>query len=113
MASSTAAASRTVRHRANSLMLRMVASPKGNATRPRDGLSPTRPHQAAGIRIDPAPSLPWAIGTSPAATAAAAPPDDPLGERLRSHGLQVGPNATGWQVAEMPNSGMFVLPTVT
>ena len=59
--------------------------------RPRDGLSPTSPHQAAGIRIEPAPSLAWATGTSPAATAAQAPPEEPPGERSGSQGLRVAP----------------------
>ena len=40
-------------------------------TRPRAGLSPTSPQHAAGIRIEPPPSLPCATGTIPAATAAA------------------------------------------
>ena len=43
-------------------------------SRPRLGLSPTSPQQAAGMRIEPPPSLPWATGTIPAATAAAEPP---------------------------------------
>ena len=34
-----------------------------------------------------------AIGPSPAATALAAPPDDPPGVRARSHGLRVGPKS--------------------
>jgi hypothetical protein len=50
-------------------------------TRMRDGLSPTPPHQLAGMRIEPPMSEPWAIGTMPAATAAAAPPDEPPAER--------------------------------
>ena len=45
--------------------------------RPREGLSPTRPQHEAGIRIDPPPSLAWAIGTTPAATNAAEPPEEP------------------------------------
>ena len=59
--------------------------------RPRAGFSPTSPQQAAGIRIEPPPSLPWATGTRPAATAAAAPPEEPPGVRSRSQGLRVGP----------------------
>jgi hypothetical protein len=43
------------------------------------------------MRIDPPPSLPWAIGTTPAATAAAEPPLDPPEVRSRSHGLRVAP----------------------
>ena len=42
--------------------------------RPRLGLSPTRPQHDAGMRIDPPPSLAWASGTMPLATAAAEPP---------------------------------------
>ena len=44
------------------------------------------------MRIEPPPSLPCATGTMPAATAAAAPPEEPPGVRSRSHGLRVGPN---------------------
>ena len=81
--------------------------------RPRCGLSPTSPQQAAGILIEPPPSLPWAIGTMPAAVAAAAPPDDPPGVRSVSQGLRVGPNRRGSLTGRIPNSGMLVLPTST
>ena len=60
-----------------------------------DVFSPTRPQNEAGMRIEPPPSEAWAAGTSPAATAAAEPPDDPPGVRPRSHGLWVGPKASG------------------
>src|SRR5699024_10044439 len=56
--------------------------------RPREGLRPTSPQAEAGIRIEPPPSLPWAIGTIPAATAAPAPPEEPPGDRVGSHGLR-------------------------
>src|SRR5215467_1591646 len=46
-------------------------------TRPRDGLSPNSPHCAAGIRIEPPPSVACATGRMPAATAAAEPPEEP------------------------------------
>ena len=59
--------------------------------RPRAGLSPTRPQQAAGMRIEPPPSLAWATGTMPEATAAAEPPEEPPGVRSRSQGLRAGP----------------------
>ena len=59
-------------------------------TRPREVLRPTRPHTLAGMRIDPPPSLPWAIGTNPPATAAAAPPLDPPASRPVSHGVRAG-----------------------
>ena len=52
-------------------------------SRPRLGLRPTRPQQAAGMRIEPPPSLPCATGTMPAATAAAEPPEEPPGVRVR------------------------------
>ena len=38
---------------------------------------PNTPQQEAGIRIEPPPSLAWAMGTIPEATAAADPPLDP------------------------------------
>jgi hypothetical protein len=50
-------------------------------TRPTCGLSPNSPQQAAGMRIEPAPSAASAAGTMPAATAAADPPLDPPGVR--------------------------------
>jgi hypothetical protein len=57
----------------------------GNAgTRPKPGLMPTRLQKLAGIRIDPAPSLPNAIGPKPSESAAAAPPDDPPGVLVKS-----------------------------
>ncbi len=55
------------------------------------GLRPTRPQLAAGMRIEPPPSLACAIGTMPAATAAAEPPLEPPALRPRSQGLRVGP----------------------
>ena len=60
-------------------------------TRPRLGLSPTSPHMAAGIRMEPPPSDAFAAGSMPTATAAAAPPEDPPVPRDVSHGLQDGP----------------------
>ena len=49
------------------------------------------PQQAAGMRIEPAPSVPSAMGPMPDATAAAAPPLDPPVVRDVSHGLRVVP----------------------
>ena len=65
------------------------------------------------MRIDPPPSLACANGTIPAATAAADPPDDPPGVRDRSHGLWVGPKASGSVVGMIPSSGELVRPTIT
>ena len=46
-------------------------------TRPWVGLSPTMPHMDAGMRIEPPWSPPIAISTSPAATAAPEPDEEP------------------------------------
>ena len=81
--------------------------------RPWLGLSPTSPQHDAGMRIDPPPSLAWANGTIPDATAAAAPPLDPPGVRVVSHGLCVAPHATGSVVGTLPSSGLFVRPAIT
>ena len=82
-------------------------SPSSGAseTRPRLGFSPTSPQQAAGMRIEPPPSLPCATGTMPAATAAAAPPEEPPGVRCRSQGLRVGPNRRASLVGQDPILG--------
>src|SRR5205807_10273914 len=82
-------------------------------TRPRAGFSPTRPQQAAGIRVEPPPSFPCAIGTIPAATAAADPPLDPPGVRSSDHGFRVGPTRRDSVVGRIPISGSAVLPTIT
>src|SRR6516162_3290020 len=81
--------------------------------RPKLGLRPTRPVHAAGIRIDPPPSPPVAMGTMPPATAAAEPPLEPPGVTSGFHGLRVTPHA-GLAVKHTdPNSGTAVLPTGT
>ena len=53
--------------------------------------SPTRPVKAAGMRVEPPPSLAVQKGTKPAATAAAEPPLDPPGVRSGFHGFRVVP----------------------
>ena len=65
------------------------------------------------MRIEPPPSLPWAIGTIPEATAAAAPPEDPPGVRVVSQGLRAGPKRRDSVTGTIPNSGRLVLPTIT
>ena len=64
--------------------------PGPSGRRARVGLMPTSPQQEAGMRTEPPPSEPWAIGTIPAATAEPEPPDDPPLVCLRFHGLRVG-----------------------
>ena len=65
------------------------------------------------MRSEPPPSLPCATGSIPPATAAAAPPEEPPGVRVVSHGLRVGPPSRGSVVGRIPNSGMLVMPTIT
>jgi hypothetical protein len=77
-------------------------------TRPRVGFSATAPHADAGMRSDPPLSFPWAAGTIRAATAAAAPPEEPPAERAGSHGFRVGPRSSGSVVPRIPSSGVFV-----
>jgi len=54
-------------------------------------LCPYTPQYAAGLRMLPPMSLPYSSPLSPAAVAAAEPPDDPPGPRVWSHGLLVVP----------------------
>ena len=67
-------------------------------TRPRLGFRPTSPQYEAGMRIEPPPSLAWAMGNIPAATAHPAPPLEPPGDRAGSQGLRVIP----WRVFSLP-----------
>ena len=60
-------------------------------TRLRWGFSPNSPQYAAGLRIEPAPSVAWAIAHRPAAVAAPLPPLEPPQVRDGSHGLRVSP----------------------
>src|SRR5262249_31324019 len=82
-------------------------------TRPYVGLNPTTPHSAAGCRTEPPLSVPSAHTASPAATAAADPPEDPPGTVSRFHGLWTGPYAEFSFDEPMANSSQFVLPTRT
>src|SRR6187549_1619248 len=96
---------------------RCATLPKGESgcagTRPKLGLRPKLPQNAAGIRTLRAPSVPTEIGPIPAATAAAVPPDDPPGVLAGFHGLRVMP-VSGELVSPLqPNSGVAVLPRIT
>src|SRR6266705_1424277 len=91
MASSSRAASATVLAIGPSVDRPLRSGISGPCEiRPRLGLIPNRPHTLAGILIDPPPSLPWATGARPAATAAPAPPLEPPADRDRSHGVRAG-----------------------
>src|SRR5690606_10673468 len=86
-------------------------SPPGNGTIPRLGLNPTTPQFAAGIRSEPPPSDPCAMGTIPAATAAAPPPVEPPALRSGSYGLRVPPRVADSVKSQIASSGWRVLPT--
>src|SRR2546428_12664438 len=91
VASSSAALSRTERVTACSATKPLNISPKSGPSglRARVGLRPNSPQHEAGMRIEPPPSLACAIGTKPAATAAAEPPLEPPVVRVLSHRLRL------------------------
>src|SRR5581483_7133348 len=78
--------------------------------RARVGFMPNTPQAAAGIRIEPPPSLACAKGSTRAATAADAPPEDPPEEWARFQGFFVGPCRRGSVVGNNPISGLALLP---
>src|SRR2546427_9796072 len=82
-------------------------------TRPYDGFSPYTPQNDDGMRIDPAPSEPWASGPRPAAAAAAAPALEPPVVIAVFQGLRVMPVRGLSPSAFQPNSGLVVLPSLT
>ena len=82
-------------------------------TRPYDGFSPYTPQNDDGMRIDPAPSEPWASGPRPAAAAAAAPALEPPVVIAVFQGLRVMPVRGLSPSAFQPNSGLVVLPSIT
>ncbi len=113
IASSISAASRTVR--AIGPFVESPAHPSPAAgddvIRPRDGLIPTSPQHAAGIRTEPPPSLPCATGCIPAATADADPPLEPPAVCSRFHGFRAGGHSPPSVTGRNPNSGVEVLPS--
>ena len=74
---------------------------------------PVMPVKLAGWRIEPPVSVPVAAGIRRAATAAAEPPDEPPGTRLRSHGFFTGAYAEFSLPEPIANSSQFSLPSVT
>src|SRR2546422_519435 len=95
MTSSTSAASGPVRGRAP--RWDPGASPLGTPRPPGrgryEGLKPYTPQNAAGMRIEPPPSVPSASGPQPLATPTAAPPLEPPGVSAGFHGLRVTPKS--------------------
>jgi hypothetical protein len=74
---------------------------------------PVTPHIDAGCLTEPPVSVPVASGASPAATAAAEPPDEPPGIAAGSHGLRTGPNHECSFDEPIANSSQLVLPRQT
>ena len=81
------------------------------AIRSRVGLSPTSPLTEAGIRIEPPPSLAWAMGTTPAATSAAAPAEEAPAVWSVDHGLRTGPSRGCSAEGRKPYSESWVFPS--
>ncbi len=81
-------------------------------TVPYVGLKPTAPQNAAGTRIEPAPSVPTWRGPHPAPASAPAPADDPPDVRPCIQGLCVEPVSGLSPTAVHPCSGRVVVPTM-
>ena len=113
--SRSAALSRTLRVTTNSAESPLQRSPNPGPKefRARVGFRPTMAHMLAGPRIEPPPSLAFAAGTMPPATADEAPPDDQPEVRDRSQGFAVWPNSAVSVEVVSPNSGECVLPKIT
>src|SRR5438270_7583966 len=77
---------------------------------PRVGFKPTVPQHEDGMRTDPPPSEPWAKEQSPAATAPAAPPEEPPVVCSRFQGLRAAPKSPCSVTGRVPNSEVLVLP---
>src|SRR5579863_1832435 len=71
------------------------------------GLKPTQPQKLAGLMVDPITCVPSAALTTPTATAAADPLDEPPGVCAVFHGLRVP------RGSDAENSVVTVLPTIT
>src|SRR5438105_6212499 len=84
-----------------------------SGTRPKLGLKPVIPQQAAGMRIEPPLSVPRATSARPAAIAAAEPPLDPPASRPLASGLGTVPKCGFSEVVPYANSCRLVLPTST
>ena len=68
------------------------------------------PQKLAGLRKEPALSDPCANHAVPDASAAAAPPDEPPADLLKSQGFRVTPKTSLKVFPPAPNSGVLDLP---
>src|ERR1700761_117255 len=80
--------------------------------RPQVVFRPATPQQAAGIRTDPAVSVPSATSASPRATATAEPLDEPPGSRSGASGFTGVPDHEFTPLADQHSSVTLVLPTI-
>src|SRR3984885_15327650 len=92
-------------------MLGVSGRTPSSGMRPQVVFSPQIPQQAAGIRIDPPVSVPYATSASPVATATADPLDDPPGASEGSSGFSGVPNHGLIPVTPSASSCRLVLPT--
>src|SRR5512139_2386783 len=74
---------------------------------------PTMPHIEAGLRIEPAVSVPIAAGTKPAAVAAPEPLEEPPGKWSRFQGLRAGGHGRSNDGPPVANSCVESLPMKT
>src|SRR5229473_5233084 len=91
---------------------------RARLTSPTVGFSPTTPFTAAGQVTEPSVSVPIAASTSPDATAAALPEDEPHGLRSSACGFRVWPPTPLQPEIEafermFAHSDKFVLPSIT
>jgi hypothetical protein len=77
------------------------------------GLRPQTPFTAAGVRTEPPVSEPSAAAQRSAASAAPAPPDEPLGMRSRDQGFFTRPVHRFCEVEPKQSSCRLVLPRIT
>src|SRR5580692_3685333 len=93
-----------------------IDGPRGytpsSGTRPEVVFRPTTAQQAAGIRTEPAVSVPSATSASPLPTATAEPLDEPPGRRLGSTGFTGVPDHGFVPAADQHSSARLVLPTI-
>mmetsp|Transcript_29145 Transcript_29145/g.64427 ORF Transcript_29145/g.64427 Transcript_29145/m.64427 type:complete len:249 (-) Transcript_29145:625-1371(-) len=88
-----------------------ISTPPRPVTRPLVGFRPTVPQKELGMRMLPPPSLPTAKGQSPAATAAALPPEEPPVWWPGCQGLREVPVLRLRPVTPSPISCMLDLPS--
>src|SRR5882757_1290573 len=82
-------------------------------TRPKVGMSPDTPQNAAGMRMLPPVSVPMPARNMPAATPLPVPELDPPGQVFVSHGLRGNGNGFAGSGIPHANSIVVTLPGIT